>query len=320
VGDSDRPRDIKSQLEHAGHDVERQIQKAQAQFDGLSEEITRRTGRNLIFAVGIGLALGLGVLFSLIFVTDIFMGFAALIFATATLEIALALQTAGRHVPRIPTVVVALGIPPAAYYGGVTWLWLSLVGGLAFIVLWRLAEQALPRFRTSGAALVEDLTAAVFTQVYVSGLASFAVLLCSPSNPNGKWWTLAFVIIVVATDTGAYAGGMLCGKHPMAPTISPKKTWEGLACAAFVALLAGVLLTIFMLRLPWWLGLVVGAVVLVAATVGDLAESLIKRDIGVKDMSDWLPGHGGFLDRLDSMLPSAVATYALYLVFQPLLG
>jgi phosphatidate cytidylyltransferase len=101
----------------------------------------------------------------------------------------------------------------------------------------------------------------------------------------------------------------------MAPTISPKKTWEGLAGAAAACLVAGVLLAVFMLGAPWWFGLVFGAVMLVTATFGDLAESLIKRDLGIKDMSSWLPGHGGFLDRLDSILPSAAAAYALYLIF-----
>ena len=117
---------------------------------------------------------------------------------------------------------------------------------------------------------------------------------------GGEWWVLAFIVIVIAADTGAYASGLTFGKHPMAPRISPKKTWEGFAGAALAALVAGLLLGLFMLGIPWWVGLIFGVVILLAATIGDLAESMIKRDLGIKDMSSWLPGHGGVLDRLDS--------------------
>ena len=129
---------------------------------------------------------------------------------------------------------------------------------------------------------------------------------------------LAFIIIAVVSDTGAYAAGLAFGRHPMAPRISPKKTWEGFAGAALAALVAGVLLALFMLGLPWWTGLVIGAVILGTATAGDLGESMIKRDLGIKDMSSWLPGHGGVLDRLDSILPSVVGALALFYLFSPL--
>jgi phosphatidate cytidylyltransferase len=101
----------------------------------------------------------------------------------------------------------------------------------------------------------------------------------------------------------------------MAPRISPKKTWEGFAGAVLVALIAGVILAIYMLEKPWWVGIIFGATIVFTATIGDLTESLIKRDLGIKDISTWLPGHGGFLDRLDSVLPSAAAAYALFLIF-----
>jgi phosphatidate cytidylyltransferase len=120
---------------------------------------------------------------------------------------------------------------------------------------------------------------------------------------------------VISVDTGAYASGLLFGKHPMAPRISPKKTWEGFAGAVLVALVAGVILAVFMLHEQWWVGIIFGATIVFTATIGDLTESLIKRDLGIKDISTWLPGHGGFLDRLDSILPSAAAAYALFLIF-----
>jgi phosphatidate cytidylyltransferase len=126
---------------------------------------------------------------------------------------------------------------------------------------------------------------------------------------------LAFLIIVIVSDVGAYASGLTFGRHPMAPRISPKKTWEGFAGAVLFALFAGVLLALFMIDQPWWVGLIFGGSLVLTAVLGDLIESLIKRDIGVKDMSSWLPGHGGVLDRLDSILPSAVAAFALYQLF-----
>jgi phosphatidate cytidylyltransferase len=151
-------------------------------------------------------------------------------------------------------------------------------------------------------------------QVYVPFLGSFAVLLAT--QPGGEWWALAFLLVVVSVDIGAYASGLSFGKHPMAPRISPKKTWEGFAGSVVTALVAGVVLSILMLHEPWWFGLIFGAVLVFTATLGDLTESLIKRDLGIKDISTWLPGHGGFLDRLDSILPSAAAAYVMFVIFR----
>jgi phosphatidate cytidylyltransferase len=152
--------------------------------------------------------------------------------------------------------------------------------------------------------------------LYVPFLGSLAMILLS--QEGGEWWALAFIIITVAADTGAYGTGLAIGRHPMAPRISPKKTWEGFGGAFVAALAAGVLLAIYMLGLPWWTGLIIGAAILATATIGDLGESMVKRDLGIKDMSSWLPGHGGVLDRLDSILPSATAALALYYLLSPL--
>jgi phosphatidate cytidylyltransferase len=181
------------------------------------------------------------------------------------------------------------------------------------VSLWRIAELLVPKLRVSPVELLKDIGAGAFIQSYVVFLGGFTVLLTA--QEGGQWWTLAFLTVVVSVDVGAYASGLNFGKHPMAPSISPKKTWEGFAGSVVSAMIAGILCAIFMLQQPWWVGVIFGATLVVTATMGDLAESLIKRDLGIKDISTWLPGHGGFLDRLDSVLPSAAAAYAMYLVF-----
>jgi phosphatidate cytidylyltransferase len=305
--------DFERQVQSTRADIERQVQVTRAQFEATNERIAARTGRNLIGATLIGLLLGVAMLSSLIFIKELFMILAALIAGFTALELAGALRRTGRVIPGIPVGVAAVGIVPLAFYGGATGQVLGILGGIAVICAWRLALLVVPRQRMPWAAVLKDLGGAFLIEMYVVLLASFAVLLTT--QHGGQWWTLAFLILVISADVGAYATGLSFGKHPMAPVISPKKTWEGFAGAGLVCLLAGVLLAIFMLQQPFWFGLIFGTVILVTATFGDLAESLIKRDLGIKDMSSWLPGHGGFLDRLDSILPSAAAAYALYVLF-----
>jgi phosphatidate cytidylyltransferase len=184
---------------------------------------------------------------------------------------------------------------------------------MALVTLWRLVELIWPKHRVSRAELFKDLQAGIFVQSYVVFLGSFALLLTG--REGGQWWALGFLIVVISTDTGAYASGLLLGKHKMAPRISPKKTWEGFAGSVLAATIAGVLVALFMIDQPVWVGLLFGVCLALAATLGDLSESLIKRDLGIKDISTWLPGHGGFLDRVDSVLPSAAVAYAFYLLF-----
>ena len=131
---------------------------------------------------------------------------------------------------------------------------------------------------------------------------------------GGEWWTLASIIIVVVTDIGAYASGLAFGRHKLAPIISPGKTVEGFVGSILVAIVTGALLAWLMLGQPWWVGVVMGVLLALVGTMGDLTESLIKRDLGIKDISSMLPGHGGFLDRLDSILPSSAVAYVIFLV------
>ncbi|WP_150306766.1 phosphatidate cytidylyltransferase [Planctomonas psychrotolerans] len=305
--------DIEAQMQSARADLTAQVRATRATIDATNERINARTGRNLAFAVLIGLILGVTMIVSLVLVKELFLIVAGLLIAFTSLELATAMRAAGRDVPRIPTVAVAVAVVPITYVYGPQGQWFAILGAIAVVTLWRLAELLSSRHRAPAASVAADLGAGAFIQVYVSLLGSFAVLLTQ--QENGQFWTMAFLLLVVVCDIGAYASGLSFGKHPMAPTISPKKTWEGFAGAVVAALVSGVLLAVLLLDQSWYFGLLFGAVIVVTATLGDLAESLLKRDLGIKDISSWLPGHGGLLDRLDSILPSAVAAYVLFLIF-----
>ena len=285
----------------------------EAQVRATNDRINARTGRPLLRAILVGLTLGGAVLVSLLVVKELYMLFAGALVGFTTYELATALRAAGRDVPRIPTIVASLAVVPLTFTLGTGGLWLGFLGAVVVVSLWRLAELVSPVGRPPAREVWLDLGGGVFILSYIAVMGGFTVLLTA--QEGGQFWTLAFLIVVVSVDTGAYASGVAFGRHPMAPTISPKKTWEGFAGSAAAALLAAILLALLMLGQPWWVGAILGLTMLATATVGDLAESLIKRDLGIKDISTWLPGHGGFLDRVDSSLLSGAAAYALFLIF-----
>jgi phosphatidate cytidylyltransferase len=162
---------------------------------------------------------------------------------------------------------------------------------------------------------VRDITATAFTAFYVPFLGGFVALLLA--EKQGEQAIATFILITIASDIGGYAVGVLAGKHPMAPVISPKKSWEGFAGSTVFCVLAGWATVVYLFDGHWWVGVLLGLVAVVAATMGDLCESVIKRDLGIKDMSQIVPGHGGLMDRLDSLLATAAPTWLVlhYLVF-----
>jgi phosphatidate cytidylyltransferase len=294
-------------------DIEAKAQEARAQFDAAQEKIRARTGRNLLAAIAIGVVLGAIFITSLILLKWMFIIFGGFLIGFAVFELATALRQAGRDVPRVVSTVVGLAVVPTAFFFHVQGLWLGTLGAVLVVTVWRLAELLFrPSHRTGAKAVLLDLAAGALIQVYVTFMASFYLVLTG--SKGGEWWTLASIVIVVVTDIGAYATGLLFGKHKLAPTISPGKTWEGFAGSIVFAIVTGILLAVLMLHQQWWVGLIMGVLLALVGTAGDLMESLIKRDIGVKDISSWLPGHGGFLDRLDSILPSAAVAYAIFLI------
>lgn len=300
----------RDEVEAAIHDIENKVHDLEAKAREMDARIEARAGRSLTKAIFFGLVLGLALLFSLIVIKQVFMLFAAALVAFTVYELASALRFAGRDIPRIPLVIASIGVIPPAFYLGAPGLWWAFLAGVAFVSLWRIIETARPAMRQPGVSLRTDLAAGIFVLSYVPLLAGFAVVMTA--QPGGEWWVLAYLIVVIAIDTGAYASGVLFGKHPMAPRISPKKTWEGFAGSVVAATLAAILLAVFMIGTEWWVGLILALTLVGVATLGDLTESLIKRDLGIKDISTWLPGHGGFLDRLDSMLPSTIAAYVIF--------
>ncbi|MCJ1706668.1 phosphatidate cytidylyltransferase [Microbacterium sp. VKM Ac-2923] len=310
---------IESQLRAMRTDAEQHIAHARAEFGQANERLKQRTGRDLIVATVIGVGIGAVLVASLIFVKWLFVFFAGAAMVLGVLEFSRALQVAGRRVDVVPQLVMGSLLLLSGFFLGPWVHWIAALVAVVVVIVWRLTAQMFTADGRAPIDVIGDVLVAGFVQLYVPFLTSMAVVLLA--QLRGEWWVLAFIILAVAADTGAYVSGLTFGRggrHPMAPRISPKKTWEGFAGACVAALVAGALLAVFMLQVPWWAGLIFGAVVLATATVGDLGESMVKRDLGIKDMSSWLPGHGGVLDRLDSILPSATAALVTYYLLAPL--
>ncbi|MBT1672382.1 phosphatidate cytidylyltransferase [Curtobacterium flaccumfaciens] len=304
--------DFDARARAARTDFEAQLRQRKADFGARNEALTARTGRNLPAAIGIALAFAVVMLGTLLLWPPSFMVVAAFLLGVGVYELTSAMRFAGRDVPRIPSVAVAIAIVPAAFLLGQVAALFTLLGGIVLISVWRLLEVAVARQKPPAGNVARDLTNGLFVQAYISLLGACVVLLSA--QPAGNLWVIGFILVVVAVDTGAYATGLNLGKHPMAPRISPKKTWEGFAGSVAASIVVGILVAVFMLGLPWWTGVLLGVLISGSATLGDLTESMIKRDLGIKDISSFLPGHGGLLDRIDSILPSAAVAYVLYLV------
>ena len=293
-------------------EIRQRFEERKQQFEETNARIEKRAGRNLVFAISSGLVFGAVILLSLFFSKPVFSLVVSALIVVALIELATAYRVSGRRVPRIGVVVSGLLILSGAYWFGAAGMLLGFAGALVVLTVWRLVEGLLPQFEVDTRTLVRDVFAGMFILAYVALLGSFAILIVQ--TPDGQRWVLALVAIVVAVDIGAYAAGVSLGKHKMTPRISPNKTWEGFGGAVIAGGAVAVACAVFLLDEPWWVGAILGSLLVISATVGDLTESLIKRNLGVKDMSTWVPGHGGFLDRLDSMLPSTVPVLFMLLV------
>jgi phosphatidate cytidylyltransferase len=260
--------------------------------------------------VAVGLFLGGLFLASVLIYKELFILLAAAAAGAGAWELSSALRLKGWYVPRVPAVVGSVLIMPAAFYGGPQLQWLVALGIVAALILWRTVHLIWERREAAAQAFahtVRDFAASAFVVIYLPLMTSFTILLLR--RPDGAEWVITFVVTVAMIDTAGYLVGRKLGRHKLAPGVSPKKTWEGLLASITAGTVSAVVFTRIFWDFDWWIGLLLAGVLLLAAVFGDLAESLIKRDLGVKDMSSLLPGHGGIMDRMDSILPSALITY-----------
>lgn len=269
---------------------------------------TPRSGRDLPVAVGVGLGLLALVIVALFVRKEVFVALAVVGLGVGVWELAQAVGRRGIHLPLVPLLVGTVGILVSAYSAGAEALLVSFMLTAGGIVVWRVLDG-------SGVPALRDATAGTFAAAYLPFLGGFAMLMLA--MPDGAWRVLTFVLLCVACDTGGYAVGSLIGRHPLAPSVSPKKTWEGLLGSVVLACVVGVVCMRVMFDADPVIGVGLGIATVVTATLGDLSESLIKRDLELKDMGGLLPGHGGILDRLDSLLLTAPVAYLVLLTTVP---
>ncbi|WP_411803948.1 phosphatidate cytidylyltransferase [Arthrobacter sp. LAPM80] len=280
---------------------------------------TPKAGRDLPAAFSVGVGLLVLVIGSLLFYPVAFVGVATVFVCVGVWEVTRAIATRGIKAPLTPVMVGALAMPASAYFAGAEGLLFALVASACATFLWRSLD--------SEPGAVKSILAGVFSLMWIPFLMGFVFLMLRGEhgatfgltldlahiNP-GVTQVLIMLLLVVANDTFGYLVGVLFGKHPMAPKISPKKSWEGFAGSLGGAMLVAIPATVFLLDQHWWVGLALAVGMVFAGTGGDFAESMVKRELGVKDMSNLLPGHGGVMDRLDSILFAAPVAYAIFTV------
>lgn len=267
----------------------------------------KSAGRDLGAAIGVGVGLGAVIIASLFVVKAVFVGVIAVAVVVGLWELTSRLQERkGIKAPLVPLAVGGAAMVVAGYVRGPEGAWVAMALTALAVLVWRMTEPP--------EGYLKDVTAGVFAAFYVPFLATFVALMLTADD--GAWRVMTFLLLTVVSDTGAYAVGWRFGTHKLAPRISPGKTREGLFGAVSFAMVAGALCMQFLIDDgSWWQGLVLGLAVAASATLGDLGESMIKRDLGIKDMGTLLPGHGGIMDRLDSLLPTAPVVWLLLVLF-----
>ncbi|WP_435130954.1 MULTISPECIES: phosphatidate cytidylyltransferase [Streptomycetaceae] len=267
----------------------------------------KSAGRDLRAAIGVGVGLGAVVVAALFVVKAVFVGIVVVAVVVGLWELTSRLAERKQiHAPLVPLAVGGTAMVIAGYVRGADGAWIAMALTALAVLVWRMA--------TPPEDYLRDVTAAVFAAFYVPFLATFVVMMLAADD--GPRRVLVFLLLTVISDTGAYAVGWRFGSHKLAPRISPGKTREGLVGAISFAMVVGALLMQYFIDGGhWWQGLLLGLAAAVSATLGDLGESMIKRDLGIKDMGTLLPGHGGIMDRLDSLLPTAPVVWLLLVSF-----
>ncbi|MEO6885448.1 MAG: phosphatidate cytidylyltransferase [Jatrophihabitantaceae bacterium] len=266
-----------------------------------------RAGRNLPAAIAVGVTLLALVIASLFLYRPSFAVIVGIAVVYGCYELSRAVATANIRATLTPLVVGGAAVIVAAWLRGPDGLVIALLVSACGILVWRLGDGA--------DGYLRDVSASLLILLYLPALAGFAVLAAHPDDGAAR--IIAFIATVVCSDTGGYASGVLFGRHPLAPIVSKAKTWEGVAGSVLFCSASGILFMTLTFHETWWKGLLFGLAIVCTATLGDLGESMIKRDLDVKDMGNLLPGHGGIMDRLDSLLPCAVVAYLLLSAFAP---
>jgi phosphatidate cytidylyltransferase len=268
-----------------------------------------KTGRNLPAAIAVGVVLGGLALLTLLTVKATFLIYMGAALAIGLHELSAAFKTKDINVPLIPVVLGGAAMLTSAYWAA----------GGAVAAAFALTTLGILIVRMFGGTdgYVKDVTAAVFATAYLPLLGATVAAMLAPTDGGKR--VLVFIVLAICSDIGGYFAGItltpFTGGHQMAPVISPKKTWEGLAGSAVLCVAAGAVMLPALLHGHWWQGVITGLAALAAAVFGDLAESMIKRDLAIKDMGTLLPGHGGILDRIDSLLACAPVVWLLLALF-----
>ncbi len=274
-------------------------------------------GRNLPLAIASGVALAAVFLATLWLSPWVFLGFVGIVLVSALLELDAVLRGTGLR----PATPVALAAGLVALFGAYAHgpaaqslaLVLLLVGTLAWVLLAPPPEERAPLASGRAGGVAVDLGATCVMALWVPFLASFLALLLA--RPDGRWYVMAAIALTVSNDIGAFAFGSRFGRHKLAPSVSPGKSWEGFAGGLVtVAVLAGLITA----RLPGFdlpVALAFGLAAALGGTLGDLSESLVKRDLGVKDLGRIVPGHGGIMDRVDAIIFALPVTHLTLVAF-----
>jgi phosphatidate cytidylyltransferase len=265
----------------------------------INEAINKRAGRKLLPSIGVSVFLILLVWGSLATYRAIFAGIVAVAVVLGIRELNRALAAADIHLPLWALTIAGIGLSAATWFGGVSGLAVATAIALPCLLVIQLPKG------TEG--FVKIASASALSLIYIPFLAGFLILLARPYN--GLERVMTFVVLVACNDTFAYITGVLFGKHPLAPKISPKKTIEGLVGSVIFTVVGGSFAFVYIMNSDWWLGALAGLLTVFTATSGDLIESALKRDLAIKDMGSILPGHGGIMDRLDSVLFAAPALW-----------
>lgn len=267
----------------------------------LNEAINKKAGRKLFPSIAVGLTLLGLVIASLAFQRVLFLPLAIAAIIRGVWELGQALDRANIEIS-VPTIsFCAVAIMTSAWVKDVTGLAVATAISIPFLLI-----SGLPKGHHN---FVKNATATVFATIYLPFLAGFLIVMAKPDDGLAR--VMTFVIVVGCNDTFGYIFGVLLGKHKLAPAISPKKTWEGLIGSLIFSILGGGLMLSLLFEKHWLVGAAIGIAAVFTATCGDLIESAIKRDLDLKDMGAILPGHGGMLDRLDSVLLSAPIIWAI---------